>query len=211
MKKLRLFTMLVSAALLPLSLSHGQVQDQTLDFASPPVWGHGTFQGVWGSAPNTVKFRGDEGMSKKGGDLFGVIDAGVWTPVGDLPYLRSIVSQNIWPLGTIAAEDAGKTVKFDALFGWYGGEPMRVKDLTIAAFSGFFFGTDSLGGLEGGREFQFESVNENEWGSVSATYTIKPEDAGKELSVMVTVLSKQEIAEGLPVIATSDWKVTVSD
>ncbi|MEI6340187.1 MAG: hypothetical protein WCQ57_16665, partial [Verrucomicrobiota bacterium] len=61
------------------------------------------------------------------------------------------------------------------------------------------------------QQFQFESVSEREWGSVSATYTFKPEDEGKELSVIVTVLSKQEIAEGLPVIATSDWKVTVSD
>jgi len=194
-----------------LSPLHGQIQDQAFDFASPPAWGHGTFQQIWGAGPNAVKFRGDEGMSESGGDRFAVIDAGLWAPVGDIPYLRSIVSQAIWPLGKVTAENAGKTVKFDALFGWYGGEPMRVKDLTVSASSGFLFGNDSVGAIEGGQQFQFESVSEREWGSVSATYTFKPEDEGKELSVIVTVLSKQEIAEGLPVIATSDWKVTVSD
>jgi len=54
-------------------------------------------------------------------------------------------------------------------------------------------------------------VKEKDWGDVSSTYTIKPEDAGKELTIVVTVLSKQEMGEGLPVIATSDWKITVSD
>jgi hypothetical protein len=211
MKNFLFLAFAASAVFLPLSLLHGQIQDQALDFASPPAWGHGTCQTVWGAGPSTVKFRGDEGMSESGGDRFAVIDAGLWTPAGDIPYVRSIVSQTVWPLGQVTAEDAGKTVKFDALFGWYGGEPMRVKDLTVSASAGFLFGTDSVGPLEGGQEFQFESVSEREWGSVSATYTFKPEDEGKELSVMVTVLSKQEIAQGLPVIATSDWKVTVSD
>ena len=29
-------------------------------------------------------------------------------------------------MGAVSAEDAGKTIKFSGLFGWYGGEPMRV-------------------------------------------------------------------------------------
>ena len=212
MKNFLFLAFAASAAFLPLSPLHGQIQDQALDFASPPAWGHGTCQMVWGAGPNAVKLRGDEGMPESGGDRFAVIDAGLWRPAEENnPYVRSIVSQTIWPLGQVTAEDAGKTVKFDALFGWYGGEPMRVKDLTVSASSGFLFGNDSVGAIEGGEEFQFESASEREWGSVAATYTFKPEDEGKELSVIVTVLSKQEIAQGLPVIATSDWKITVSD
>ena len=212
MKNFLFLAFAASAAFLPLSPLYGQIQDQALDFASPPAWGHGTCQMVWGAGPNAVKFRGDEGMSESGGDRFAIIDTGLWRPAeGNNLYVRSIVSQTVWPLGQVTAGDAGKTVKFDALFGWYGGEPMRVKDLTVSAFSGFVFGNDSVGAIEGGQEFQFESASEREWGSVAATYTFKPEDEGKELSVIVTVLSKQEIAHGLPVIATSDWKVTVSD
>ena len=90
---------------------------------------------------------------------------------------------------------------------------MRAKDMAIGRASGFAIGDGSQGfaGLDDGPEFEFESVSEKDWGEISSTYTIKPEDVGKELSVGITVLCKQEIADGLPVLATSDWKVTVKD
>jgi hypothetical protein len=155
-------------------------------------------------------------MSENSGDYFAVIDAGLWTPMGEEPYIRSLVSQTIWPLGTIAPEDAGKTVKFGALFGWQGGEAARAKDLVVGKQTGLYVGAapsngPETAGLDGGTEFAFDSVNEREWAEVTSSYTIKPEDAGKELNVAIVVLSKQEIADGLPVIATSDWKVTVAE
>jgi hypothetical protein len=213
MKFPRLISLLLAATAISLPVCQGQIENKILDFASPPVWGAGTFQMFWGADPQSIKFRGDDGMSDKSGQNFAVLDASLWKPNGDIPYLRSIVSRVMWPIGTITAQDEGKMVKFSALFGWYGGESMRAKDMAIGRASGFAIGDGSQGfaGLDDGPEFEFESVSEKDWGEISSTYTIKPEDVGKELCVGITVLCKQEIADGLPVLATSDWKVTVKD
>lgn len=217
MKTTNHLPVLVAALILPCSVSLGQITDQTADFSASLPWGHGSCQIRWDRTPAAIKARGEDGMSEKSGDYFAVIDAGLWTPMGEEPYIRSLVSQTIWPLGTIAPEDVGKTVKFSALFGWKGGEAARVKDLVVGRHSGLYVGDapqlnyPETAGLDGGTEFAFDSVNEREWAEVTSTYTIKPEDAGKKLNVAIVVLSKQEIADGLPVIATSDWKVTVSD
>ena len=163
----------------------------------------------WGATPGALQLRGDEGMSDKSGEYFGVIKVNEWTPGEGDPYSRSIVSRSVWPLGTISSDDVGKTAKFSALFGWYGGEPMRVQDLFISGHSGFMAGDQLLQGLEGGQDFQFESVGEKEWGELSVSYTIKPEDAGKELKFLLQVQSKKEMP-GFPTLATSDWKFTVT-
>lgn len=202
---------LLAALVVPFSASHGQIASTAVDFSSPLPWGYGSCQMRWDQSPSSIRSRGDDGMSKKCGDHFAVIDAGLWTPMGDVPYIRSLVSQTIWPVGTIGPKDVGKTVKFSALFGWQGGEPARVQDIFVARHTGFLVGDKGVAPLDGQQEFAFESVNEKDWGEVSSTYTIRPEDAGEELKIAVTVLSKQEMGEGLPVIATSDWKITVSD
>jgi hypothetical protein len=113
-------------------------------------------------------------------------------------------------LGAVSADDVGKTIKFSGLFGWYGGEPMRAQDLIISGHSGFIIGGQLAQGLEGKQDFPFESVSEKEWGEIVVSYTIKPEDAGKELKLELQVQTKQEMP-GLPTLATSDWKFTVSN
>jgi hypothetical protein len=45
---------------------------------------------------------------------------------------------------------------------------------------------------------------------LTISYTIKPEDVGKDLRVELQVQTKQEMP-GLPTLATSDWKFTVSN
>ncbi len=204
--------LLLTVLTLPAHVVCAQLADKTIDFSAPVQWGPGSLMMQWGMTPGQLQMRGDEGMSEKSGEYFGVIKAGEWQPVKSEtnPYLRSIVSRVIWPLGKITAEDAGKTVEFTALFGWYGGEPMRVQDLVISGHSGFTAGDQLLQGLEGMQDFQFESVGEKEWGELSVRYTIKPEDAGKDLSFLLQVQTKQEMP-GLPTLATSDWKFTVSD
>lgn len=189
-----------------------QLADKSVDFSSPVQWGPGSLMMQWGATPGQLQMKGDEGMSDKGGDYFAVIRAGEWLPVESEvnPYLRSIVSRVVWPLGTISVEDAGKTIKFKALFGWSGGEPMRVQDVLISGYSGFIVGGQLAQGLEGNQDFLFESVGEKEWGEMVVSYTVKPEDAGKDLKVELTVQSKQE-TPGLPTLATSEWKFTVSD
>lgn len=97
-----------------------------------------------------------------------------------------------------------------------GGEASRVKDLVVAKQTGLYVGVapshgPETAGLDGGLEVGFDSISEGDWAEVTSTYTIKPEDAGRQLSAAVVVLSKKEIAEGLPVIATSEWKITVTD
>jgi hypothetical protein len=47
-------------------------------------------------------------------------------------------------------------------------------------------------------------------GEIVVSYTIKPEDAGKDLRLALQVQTKQEMP-GLPTLATSDWKFTVSN
>lgn len=198
--------------LLRASACFAQLADASQDFTAPMQWGPGSLMMQWGMTPGQLQMKGDEGMSDKSGEYFGVIKVDEWQPVESEtnPYLRSIVSRVIWPLGAIASGDVGKTVKFSALFGWYGGEPMRVQDLFISGHSGFMAGDQLLQGLEGMQDFQFESVGEKEWGELSISYTIKPEDAGKDLSFLLQVQSKKE-TPGFPTLATSDWKFTVTD
>lgn len=205
---LLLVSMLACSAL-PAS---AQLKDAVLDFSSPVQWGAGSLMHQWGTTPGLLHLKGDEGMSDKSGEYFAVIKAGEWQPVESEtnPYLRSIVSRVVWPLGTVAAADAGKTIKFSALFGWFGGEPSRAQDLVISGHSGFNVGDEPVQGLDGAEDYRFESVGEKEWGQLSVSYVVKPEDAGKELKFLLQVQAAQELP-GLPTIATSDWKFTVSD
>ena len=87
---------------------------------------------------------------------------------------------------------------------------MRVQDLIISGHGGFVVGGQLAQGLEGTQDFLFESVGEKDWGEIVVSYTIKPEDAGKDLRVELQVQTKQEMP-GLPTLATSDWKFTVSN
>jgi hypothetical protein len=203
---------LAGFALLRVSAGFAQMADASQDFTAPVQWGAGSLMMQWGATPGALQLKGDEGMAKQSGEYFAVIRAGEWRPVQSEanPYMRSIVSRVVWPLGTISADDAGKTVKFSALFGWFGGEPLRVQDLVISGHSGFMAGDKLLQGLEGMQDFQFESIGEKEWGELAVSYTIKPEDAGKDLSFLLQVQTKQEMP-GLPTLATSDWKFTVSN
>jgi hypothetical protein len=211
MKFPRPSVLLLTVLALPVHVVCAQLEDKTIDFSSPVQWGPGSLMMQWGATPGLLQMKGDEGMSAKSGDYFAVIKAGEWQPVESEtnPYLRSIVSRTVWPLGSISADDAGKTVTFSALFGWYGGEPLRVQDAVISGHSGFIIGGQLAQGLEGKQDFQFESVGEKEWGELAVSYTIKPEDAGKELTIELQVQSKQEMP-GLPTLATSEWKFAVS-
>jgi hypothetical protein len=188
------------------------LQDAVQDFSAPVQWGAGSLMMQWGATPGSLQLKGDEGMSDKCGEYFAVIKAGEWQPVENEsnPYMRSIVSRVVWPLGTISAEDAGKTLKFSALFGWYGGEPPRVQDLIISGHSGFTANDKLLQGLEGLQDFRFESIEEKDWAALSVSYIVKLEDAGKELKFLLQVQTKQE-TPGLPTLTTSGWKFTVSD
>lgn len=208
----RIVFLLAAVFAIQLPAALGQLADSAIDFSSPVQWGPGSLMMQWGATPGQLQMKRDEGMSDKSGDYFAVMKLGEWQPVeGEVnPYLRSIVSRVVWPLGTITSADAGKTIKFRGLFGWFGGEPMRVQDVVISGHSGFMANDQLLQGLEGTQDFQFESVGEKEWGEIVVSYTIKPEDAGKELKFLLQVQTKQEMP-GLPTLATSDWKFTVSD
>jgi hypothetical protein len=213
--------MFLGAGLFLAPASFAQLKDAAIDFSSPVVWGGGSLMLQWGAGMESIRVKGDDGMSAKSGEHFAILTVGEWAPVETEtePYLRSIVSRVVWPLGTIASGDVGKTVQFRGLFGWHGGEPARAQDLFISGHSGFFAGPSREGaspndeflqGLEGTQPFEFDSVGEKEWAEVSTSYTIQPGAAGKELYFMLQVQSKGE-APGLPTIATSGWKVTVSD
>lgn len=204
--------LLLTVLTLPAHVVCAQLEDKAIDFSSPVQWGPGSLMMQWGATPGQLQLKGDEGMSDKSGEYFAVIRAGEWRPVESEtnPYLRSIVSRVVWSLGTISADDAGKNLKFRGLFGWFGGEPMRVQDVIISGHSGFLANDQLLQGLEGTQDFQFESVGEKEWVEITVAYTVKPEDAGKELKFLLQVQSKQEMP-GLPTLATSDWKFTVSN
>lgn len=201
---------LLLALTAPAPALFSQLADARQDFSAPVQWGTDSFQMQWGAKTELLRMKGDEGMSDKSGEHFAVMNVDGWITSGEEPYSRSIVSRVVWPLGFIAAGDVGKTIKFSALFGWYGGEPLRVNDLVISGHSGFIAGDKLLQGLDGLLDFPFESVGEKDWGELSISYTIKPEDAGKELKFLLQVQSKQE-PPGFPTIATSDWKVKVSD
>ena len=204
--------LLLTVLTLPAHVVCAQLANKTIDFSSPVQWGPGSLMMQWGATPGQLQLRGDEGMSEKSGEYFAVIKAGEWQPVESEtdPYLRSIVSRTVWPLGAVSTEDVGKTIKFSGLFGWYGGEPMRVQDLIISGYGGFVVGGQLAQGLEGTQDFLFESVGEKDWAEIVVSYTIKPEDAGKDLRVELQVQTKQEMP-GLPTLATSDWKFTVSN
>lgn len=208
----RIVLLLASLFFIQVPVASGQLADAAIDFSSPVQWGPGSLMMQWGATPGQLQMKGDEGMSDKGGDYFAVMRLGEWQPVeGEVnPYLRSIISRVVWPLGTISASDAGKTLKFRGLFGWFGGEPLRVQDVIISGHSGFLANDQLLQGLEGTQDFLFESVGEKDWGELTVTYTVKPEDAGKELKFLLQVQTKQELP-GLPSLATTDWKFTVSE
>ncbi len=186
-----------------------QLKDRQEDFSIPAQWGPGSFVMQWGVNLETLRSRGDGGMSDKSGKHFGIIPAGEWQAgVGD-PYSRSIVSRVIWPMGTIVEKDVGRTIAFTSLFGWYGGQPDRNKDLFLAKESGFWFGEVPVQGLKGMQDFQFGSIPEKSWEQVAISYRIRREDVGKELHLMIQTQSRKE-NPGLPTLATSDWKVKVS-
>jgi|GEM_PF-1236662 len=186
-----------------------QLKDRQEDFSIPAQWGPGSFVMQWGVNLETLRSRGDGGMSDKSGKHFGIIPAGEWQAgVGD-PYSRSIVSRVIWPMGTIVEKDVGRTIAFTSLFGWYGGQPDRNKDLFLAKESGFWFGEVPVQGLKGMQDFQFGSIPEKSWEQVAISYRIRREDVGKDLNLMIQTQSRKE-NPGLPTLATSDWKVKVS-
>jgi hypothetical protein len=148
-------------------------------------------------------------MSDKSGKHFGIIPAGDWQAGGGDPYSRSILSRVIWPMGTVTEKDVGRTITFTALFGWYGGQPDRSKDLYLAKESGFWFGETPVQGLKGMQDFEFGSIPEKSWDQVSVSYRIRREDVGKDLLLLLQTQSRKE-NPGLPTLATSEWKVKVS-
>ena len=186
-----------------------QLKDRQEDFSIPAQWGPGSFVMQWGVNLETLRSRGDGGMSDKSGKHFGIIPAGEWQASGGDPYSRSIVSRVIWPMGTIVEKDVGRTIAFTSLFGWYGGQPDRNKDLFLAKESGFWFGEVPVQGLKGMQDFQFGSIPEKSWEQVAISYRIRREDVGKDLNLMIQTHSRKE-NPGLPTLATSDWKVKVS-
>ena len=186
-----------------------QLKDRQEDFSIPAQWGPGSFVMQWGVNQETLRSRGEGGMSDKSGKHFGIIPAGEWQAGGGDPYSRSIVSRVIWPMGTIVEKDVGRTIAFTSLFGWYGGQPERNKDLFLAKESGFWFGEIPVQGLKGMQDFEFGSIPEKSWEQVSISYRIRREDVGKDLHLMIQTQSRKE-NPGLPTLATSDWKVKVS-
>ena len=186
-----------------------QLKDRQEDFSIPAQWGPGSFVMQWGVNLETLRSRGDGGMSDKSGKHFGIIPAGDWQAGGGDAYSRSIVSRVIWPMGTIVEKDVGRTIAFTSLFGWYGGQPDRNKDLFLAKESGFWFGEVPVQGLKGMQDFQFGSIPEKSWEQVAISYRIRREDVGKDLHLMIQTQSRKE-NPGLPTLATSDWKVKVA-
>jgi hypothetical protein len=186
-----------------------QLKDRQEDFSIPAQWGPGSLVMQWGVNQETLRSRGEGGMSDKSGKHFGIIPAGEWQAGGGDPYSRSIVSRVIWPMGTIVEKDVGRTIAFTSLFGWYGGQPDRNKDLFLAKESGFWFGEIPVQGLKGMQDFEFGSIPEKSWEQVSISYRIRREDVGKDLHLMIQTHSRKE-NPGLPTLATSDWKVKVS-
>jgi hypothetical protein len=209
MKQLLLSLFLMFVGGIGSSYCQAQLRDRQEDFSIPAPWGPGSFVMQWGVNPETLRSRGEGGMSDKSGKHFGIIPAGEWQTGGGDPYSRSIVSRVIWPMGTVTDKDVGKTITFTASFGWYGGQPDRSKDLYLAKESGFWFGEIPVQGLKGMQDFEFGSVPEKSWEQLSVSYRIRREDVGKDLQLLVQTHSRKE-NPGLPTLATSDWKVKVS-
>ena len=190
-----------------------QLKDRQEDFSIPAQWGPGSFQSQWGINPLDIRKRGEEKMAEKGGKHFGQINAGNWQPSPDEqnPYLRSIVSRIMWPVGTVTEKDVGKTVTFTGLFGWYGGQLDRVKDLYLAKESGFWLEGVPLPvqGLKGMQDFEFGSIREKDWQELNVSYRVRREDVGKDLQLMLQVQARQQLS-GYPVLTASDWKIKVT-
>ena len=186
-----------------------QLKDRVEDFSIPAQWGAGSLVMQWGINPETLRSRGEGGMSDKSGKHFGIIPAGEWQASGGDPFSRSFVSRVIWPMGTVAEKDVGRTITYTAMYGWYGGQPDRNKDLFLAKESGFWFGEIPVQGLKGMQDFEFGSISEKSWEQVSISYRIRREDVGKDLHLMIQTHSRKE-NPGLPTLATCDWKVKVS-
>jgi hypothetical protein len=209
MKQLLLSLFLMFVGGIGSSYCQAQLKDRTEDFSIPAQWGPGSFVMQWGVNPETLRSRGEGGMSDKSGKHFGIIPAGEWHAGGGDPYSRSIVSRVIWSMGTVVEKDVGRTIAFTSLFGWYGGQPERNKDLFLAKESGFWFGEIPVQGLKGMQDFEFGSIPEKSWEQVAISYRIRREDVGKDLHLMIQTHSRKE-NPGLPTLATSDWKVKVS-
>jgi hypothetical protein len=188
-----------------------QLKDRQEDFSIPVQWGSGSLMRQWGIDPLDIRKRGEEKMAEKGGKHFGQINAGNWQPTPDEqnPYLRSIVSRIMWPVGTVTEKDVGKTVTFTGLFGWYGGQLDRVKDLYLAKESGFFLGDIPVQGLKGMQDFEFGSIREKDWQELNVSYRVRREDVGKDLQLMLQVQTRQQLS-GYPVLTASDWKMKVA-
>ena len=188
-----------------------QLKDRQEDFSIPAQWGPGSFMRQWGIELKDIRKRGEEGMSEKGGKHFGQINLGNWQPSPDEqnPYLRSIVSRIMWPVGTVTEKDVGKSVTFTGLFGWYGGQLDRVKSLYLAKESGFFLGDIPVQGLKGMQDFEFGSIREKDWQELIVSYRVRREDVGKDLQLMLQVQARQQLS-GYPVLTASDWKMKVS-
>ena len=186
-----------------------QLKNKAEDFSIPAQWGPGSVVMQWGVNPETLRSRGEGGMADKGGKHFGVIVVDDWQPSGEDPYLRSIVSRVMWPVGTVTEKDVGRTVTFSGLFGWYGGQPDRAKDLFLAKEGGFYLGDIPVQGLKGMQDFEFGSVREKSWEELTVSYRIRREDVGKDLQFMLQLHARKS-DRGLPTLATTDWKVKVS-
>jgi len=186
-----------------------QLKDRQEDFSIPAQWGPGSLVMQWGINPETLRSQGEGGMSDKSGKHFGIIPAGDWQAGGADPYSRSIVSRVIWPMGTVADKDVGRTITYTGMFGWYGGQPDRNKDLYLAKETGFWIGEVPVQGLKGMQDFEFGSIAEKAWEQVTIAYRIRREDVGKDLQFLIQTHSRKE-NPGLPTLATTDWKVKVS-
>jgi hypothetical protein len=188
-----------------------QLKDRQEDFSIPVQWGPGSLMFQWGIEPLDIRKRGEEKMAEKGGKHFGQFNAGNWHPVPQEqnPYVRTIVSRIMWPVGTVTEKDVGKTATFTGLFGWYGGQPDRVKDLYLSKESGFYLGDIPVQGLKGMQDFEFGSIREKDWQELSVSYRVRREDVGKDLQLMLQVQTRQQLS-GYPVLTASDWKIKVT-
>jgi hypothetical protein len=112
-------------------------------------------------------------------------------------------------VGTVAEKDVGRTVTFTGLFGWYGGQPERNKDLYLTKDSGFWFGEVPLQGLKGMQDFEFGAIREKDWEELTVSYRIRREDVGKDLQFLLQLHGRKSDG-GLPVLATSSWKIKIT-
>lgn len=214
MKRFLFCLLFVLVAMTGSSAGWAQLKNRQRYFAEDLLIGTtSSFQLRWVTAGKEPR------MAAKESPYFAVLQTRDWKPNGKEPYLRSIVSRTVWPLAYVLKSDVGKTVTFRGLFGWYGGEPNRNQDLFLSRTSGFHAAKSfppegpekPLQGLAEGKPFEFGSLREGEWSEVKFSYKIRAEDVGLILFVQIQVQSKNEESKGLPVLATADWKVKVSE